>query len=349
MASVDWHKIKNMEKLKQILRHCDKESREKNRHSNPDLDTGKTRYNIQGESCGYRQAFDRATKRLAELDAMPKANLRSDRVVAFGLEFTEPKALMQEPDEVRHRWCRKAVNTVKNVLSSWGVRETDVLGWYVHDDERHDYLVYDDDGLRERHSRGHVHILVMPVMNERLNGRGFSAKSHMNQMNRAVHDMSLGEFGVEFMDGTRRKGGKSVELLKEEQKIRQQAGRDADEIRQKAIAEAERIRREADQYAGRKRKKIKSQLKEVSGALEEVNQLLADIRSAAENRRFLEARTRLIEFMTEQDMQDIGEMELPVFDSVYERRVELAEEQAPDPSGDKAESRAAERGGSLHP
>ena len=60
-----------------------------------------------------------------------------------------------------------------------------------------------------------MHVYVIPVdENEKLNGKAFSSKKSMISLNNAIQKISQDSYGVDFMDGTRRKSKESVESLK---------------------------------------------------------------------------------------------------------------------------------------
>lgn len=74
---------------------------------------------------------------------------------------------------------------------------------------------YIDLGTREIvTSRVHGHAAIVPDVNGKLNGKQFSARKNISSLNNAIHEMTMKQYGVMFMDGTKKKGTKTVEELK---------------------------------------------------------------------------------------------------------------------------------------
>ncbi len=85
MASVDFKKLKTVGDVKAMLRHSDTEERLRHNHSNEDIDKSRTNENINFAKLTYEQSCKRYDNRIKFLDSQPGANLRKDRVSAFGL------------------------------------------------------------------------------------------------------------------------------------------------------------------------------------------------------------------------------------------------------------------------
>lgn len=203
MASVNWLKIKTSRKVSGVLRHCDTEKRLTDKHSNTDIDKNITSQNRDLIGGGYELAYLNYKEHLDYLDSQPDSNKRKDRVVCFCLETAVPAGL---PEDQEDRWCDRTLEEVEKVLG-----KDNVFGAWEHKDEKHTYRDHDDT---LKMSRTHLHILCVPDVDGRLNGRKFSSLKNINKVNQAIHDMSEREFGVKFMDGTKKKGKKSVEELK---------------------------------------------------------------------------------------------------------------------------------------
>lgn len=84
----------------------------------------------------------------------------------------------------------------------------------MHQDEKHAYI---HAGTGERcMSRSHLQCYVVPEHNGKLNGKWFSSRANMVKLNNSIHRMAQEQFGVMFMDGSKRKSRKTVEQLKNE-------------------------------------------------------------------------------------------------------------------------------------
>lgn len=205
MASVNWQKLKTAGNVKAIMRHCDTQERQKHNHANADIDKEKTKDNINllgltyAESCATYDAW------IAALDSKEGANKRKDRVTAFSLEFTCPDGL---PVDMEEEWARQALAEIQGVLGNTLVTA------YLHKDEKHEY--FDKEKGCKVMSRDHVHAIYIPEIDGRLNGKKFSSKAHMQAVNTAIHKMTQREYCLDYMDGTKRKGRKTVETLKGE-------------------------------------------------------------------------------------------------------------------------------------
>ena len=205
MAGVNFEKIKTAQSLKAQLRHCDTEMRKATQnHANKHINKAATVNNRQLKR-DYAATCKMYDKRIKELDSIDGQNRRKDRVTCFGLEIPFPKDL-QAKDEMR--WCNDVVNMM---FGRFG--KENVLNAYIHRDEQHEYV--DANTGKKRMSRNHMHVYVIPVdENDKLNGKEFSSKKSMISLNNAIQKMSQDSYGVDFMDGTRRKSKESVESLK---------------------------------------------------------------------------------------------------------------------------------------
>lgn len=204
MASVNFEKIKTAQEVKAMLRHCDKEERMTTEHSNPDIDKNVTSKNEQFDDMSYYDSCRLYDERIAYLDSLEGANKRSDRVTCFGLEIPCP-ADMSEDDE--HGWFEKVYDIISNQYG-----EDNIIGLYTHYDEKHSYI--DADTGKERMSRDHMHIYVVPEVNGKLNGKQFSSKRNMTKLNNSIQKMTQADYGIDFMDGSKKKSKESVESLK---------------------------------------------------------------------------------------------------------------------------------------
>lgn len=239
MASVDYKKCKaGSGSAEALLRHCDARERLKHGHSNEHLDTRRTGLNKQGPR-SYEETIAALRDRLAELDRQPDANRRKDRVEMFMLEVPVPS------DANLESFCQMVV---EEVGKKYG--ERNVLNWYLHCDEVHEY--YDAGEIKT--SLEHVHIPVVPEVDGKLNGRAFSSRANMRDMNRRI-DGRAREMGVRFLTGDPARN-KSVEQLKLESYRKLTAENDrlqreiaAAEIEIQSAKEAKRTAEEATEAA----------------------------------------------------------------------------------------------------
>lgn len=205
MASVNYKKLKLPQEVKAMLYHCDKEKRLEANHSNIDIDKSATPGNMQG-NLDYYTACKRYDDRIAELDAKRGANKRKDRVTCFGLNIPAAKDLKSEDEQEFFD------EVLKLIAEQYGYEN--IVQYYMHLDEKHDYISSETGEMCT--SRSHMQCYVVPEHNGKLNGKWFSSRSNMVKLNNAIHRMAQEQFGVVFMDGTKRKSRKTVEQLKNE-------------------------------------------------------------------------------------------------------------------------------------
>ncbi len=205
MASVNFEKLKAAQQVKAMFRHCDEEKRLETNHSNIDINKSATPNNLQG-NLDYNAACKRYDDRIAFLDSQPGANRRKDRVTCFGLNVPAPKDLKPEDERA---FFMEVLEIIKNQYG-----EDNIIQYYVHQDEKHKYI--NAETGEQCMSRSHMQCYVVPEHNNKLNGKWFSSKSNMIKINNAIHSMAQEQFGVMFMDGSKKKSRKTVEQLKSE-------------------------------------------------------------------------------------------------------------------------------------
>lgn len=201
MASGNWMKAKGAVEAKAIMRHCDQSEREKNRHSNKDINKALTARNWSMRGLSYSAACKEYDTRIAELDSRPGANRRKDRVTYMGIDIPAPANL---PKDQLKPWFQRTWAIFQEQTGNAAIE-----GW-VHVDEVHDYM---RDG-RITTSREHMHIGAIPAVNGRLCGKEFSSRRQIVALNNAIQEMSVNEFGVAWMDGSRQKSTMTVKQLK---------------------------------------------------------------------------------------------------------------------------------------
>lgn len=214
MASVDFMKLHSAVEVKRMLRHCDSDKRLEDNHSNKNINKDRTHLNRQ--QFGYEEASRRYDDRIAELDRNPKANRKSNRVTAFGLEIPVPLGFDTLDSQQKTAWYQMALDE----CVSFAGGAQNLIGWYTHEDEKHDYM-HSKTG-EQKTSREHLHVFVVPEMDGKLGAYKFSSASRMKKINKAIHQRSVKEFGLKFMDGSKGKSNEEVEDLKRMSDLQEQ-------------------------------------------------------------------------------------------------------------------------------
>lgn len=210
MASVNYLKLKGASEVKAQLRHSATDTRLKTRHSNPDIDLSKTMSNITllGD---YGDACKRYDARIKELDSSTNTNKRKDRVTAFALNIPEPLGLSEE-ESAKFFW-----DVIGVIGTTHQITPNDVIAAWIHNDEKHDYIVNSDSeehGGELARSRSHLHLFVMPVSKDgKLNAKAFSSREMMKEVNHAIDLLARKKYGVQFLTGEKALK-RSVEELK---------------------------------------------------------------------------------------------------------------------------------------
>lgn len=211
MSSVNYGKCHGASETKAKMRHCDKQERLKHEHSNKDINKDMTKYNMQWYRESYEDTCKKYDAQIACIDAKAGGNKRKDRVTCMDLVITVPENL---PEKDYRKFFKKAVDLIGDLYGYDNIMQS-----YVHMDEIHNYK--DPETGEMRTSRVHCHTFVVPEHNGKLNGKWCSARRNMIKLNNAIDDMCKREFGVPFMDGTKKKSRKTVEQLKNESQIRE--------------------------------------------------------------------------------------------------------------------------------
>lgn len=211
MASVNWEKVKGVDpkhkdayKASHVIKHCSKDTRLKIRHSNPDIDISLTMSNW---AIGAQTAYETEKayhERINELDQTTNKNKRRDRCELLLLDVPAPANLKTND---RKKWFD---DVYKAFCKQFG--EKNIIGFQVHVDEIHEYVNYSTG--KKVVSRPHAHVQVVPEQNGQLNAKAVYTKANMQQLNNAVHDMTLKNYGIKFMDGSKRKDVRDMAEIK---------------------------------------------------------------------------------------------------------------------------------------
>lgn len=210
MASVNWMKVQSASAAKAMFRHDCKDTRQATaNHSNKQLDVSLTPGNYGSrEGNTYADACARYDARIDEIDQAGKSSRRKDRVTMVSLNVPTPVDL---PQSEERRWFARVRDVSVELLG-----QDNFLGMWVHQDEKHEYkdAITGDDAT----SRTHAHMGFVPGIGEgdkvRLCAKELVSRANMVKLNNAIEEMSVSEFGVHFMDGSKRKSRAKVEDLK---------------------------------------------------------------------------------------------------------------------------------------
>lgn len=201
-------KCHGAKEVKARLRHDIKDVRLKGNHTNPDIDKSRTALNSSYYGLSYEEACAKYDRRIEELDRNPKCTKRKDRVTAQNI-------VVPIPNELSREQAIEALNKVGKILINIYGEENLIEGSY-HVDEQHKYLAEKANGkVEERLSMIHGSFMMVPELDGRLNGKGFSAIKYINTVNAAIDAMMMNDYGVRFMTGEKKKSRQSVESLKQ--------------------------------------------------------------------------------------------------------------------------------------
>lgn len=241
MAAPQWTggKCKSVQQARAFFRHNDKDRRLEQRHTNVHIDKSKTHLNFSYRGLDYGQLCQAYDRRMGEIDQGRQSSGKNARTVLQSV-ILYPPAGITDQDTLR-RWFMRAGDVLDERFGD------NFLDMQVDMDENHEYYDAEKGGMVM--SREHGHARLIPEVDGKLNGKAFSSRAAITGLNDALQEMSLREFGVPMMDGSKRKGRKTVEQLKaqsEAEAIKAQARQEAQEILTAARADAAAIRAEAE-------------------------------------------------------------------------------------------------------
>ncbi len=283
MAAPQWTggKCKSVHQAKAFFRHNDKDRRLEAHHANFHIDKSKTKDNFTYRGLDYKglcKAFD---DKMASVDQGKPGSGHNARVVLQSVILYPPPGL---PREQEKDWFMDAGRVMEAQFGD------NLLEIQFDMDEEHEYR--DAETGEKRMSRNHGHARLFPEKDGKLNGKAFSSRAAITALNHALDVMSVQQYGVHMMDGSKTKGGVSVETLKakslrsEVEMLEERAGTiisdamgRAAEITAEARRDARAERRAADDYAYRTRRKANRDAQETADQAEEDAQA---IRAAAD-------------------------------------------------------------------
>lgn len=196
--SIAFSKLHTRQEVIAMIRHSENTQRLQHNHSNPDINKELTKYNVDAAKLGYWGTIHAYDQRIEEID-QHNPNKRKDRVTCFELSIPFPQLAAD-----KWKQCEK-------VMLDW-LRQTfgvNLINSFIHYDEVH---LYQDHG-EVKQSRPHIHAFVVPEIDGKLNGKKFSARGRMMQLNQELDKELSEKMGVQFLthEAPRKK---SVEDLK---------------------------------------------------------------------------------------------------------------------------------------
>lgn len=189
MASMDWQKLKTSSQVKAIIRHNDKDKRLEGNHKNEDINKDQTYLNTQ--TVNYEEACRRYTERIYDLDQRPGANTRKDRVTACMLCTSIPEGLTEDKED---EWIEKTTSIIADMIG-----EENIVGAWTHRDEKHEYI----DKITKENvmSRTHVHIMIVPELNGKLDAKHICSRSNFIKLNKQIDEMTKSDYDLDYMNG----------------------------------------------------------------------------------------------------------------------------------------------------
>lgn len=233
-AKFEGGKCKGSVKVKAFFRHDEKVQRLSYEHTNEHIDKSRTHLNTSAYGLSYKEACMKYDKRIAELDTTTNTNMRKDRVTMQSIEIPVPEGLTYASHQ-------SFFDNVKEILCAM-FGEVNLIEAFYHYDEEHEYIV--PETKEKKMSRNHGHYNFVPEVDGQLNGKAFSSRANMKKLNGAIDKMCQMEFGVLFMDGSKKKGKKTVEQLKNESKeagLIQQMQDKVDQDKKKVLTARQRL------------------------------------------------------------------------------------------------------------
>ena len=140
---------------------------------------------------------------------------KNTNVTMIGLVVYLPKGLQSE-DQYDPETVKAWFKDVGDILDKrYG---KDFIEMDVHVDEVHPYI--DARTKKWTWSLIHGHAAVIPTVTEDgeryLNGKKFASRAAINELNQAIHEMSMEKYHVPYMDGSGKKGNMSIGRCKHE-------------------------------------------------------------------------------------------------------------------------------------
>lgn len=198
--SIAFSKLHTRQEVIAMIRHSENEQRLQHNHSNPDINKELTKYNVDAAKLGYWGTIHAYDQRIEEID-QSNTNRRRDRVTCFELSIPFPQLAADQ-----WKQCERAI--LDWLRQTFGVN---LVNAFCHYDEIH---TYHDRGVKKK-SRPHIHAFVIPEVDGKLNGKKFSARGRMMQLNQQLDKELREKLGVNFLTHEPPRH-KTVEQLKQQ-------------------------------------------------------------------------------------------------------------------------------------
>ena len=252
MAGIQWSggKCHGSGEAKALLRHNDRDQRLQHEHSNPDIDTTLTHLNFSVFNKSYFRKIQAYDQMMDTVKCKRKSSGKNSTVTMQDLVIYCPEGMMDDETgeydyEQVSAWFRSVARMLKKKYGDC------FIDLDVHFDEVHMYV--DPQTQKCLWSRVHGHASLIPAIAEVnddgeptgeyiLNAKNFCTRGAIVDLNSKVHAMTLEQYGMPYMNGSKKKGKASVE-----DKKRESAKALAELEKQIAEREAELERREREQ------------------------------------------------------------------------------------------------------
>lgn len=257
MAGVQWSggKCHGATEAKAVLRHNDRILRITTKtHSNNEIDTRLTYRNVSYRGLYYPQKAERYDRQCASAVCKRRSSGKNATVTMQDLCIYCPEGMM---DEATGKYDYGQVLDwffmVGTVLEAeFG---DDLIDLEFHFDEVHQYV--EPSTNRVRWSRPHAHAEIVPVIHETvtgedgqpqvvrvLNAKKFSSRSRIVALNNKIHQMTVEDFELPYMNGSKKKGKHTVEELKRKSAEALMRMQEDIEAREKAVQRREQEQQE---------------------------------------------------------------------------------------------------------
>ncbi len=202
MASVNWQKTNRVKLSKQAC-HFDNEKREKGNHSNKDINKEKTKENYFLGADDFNDVQRKLNEYIDKIDTEhpPKKKQKEEqRSSIVSMEFVCPREIT---DMGRSKEFFEAADEL--LRGRYGEAYS---GMSVHVDEVHEYLDPETKQMRKSCEHADAWIATYAEWKDKkgekrqgINGKNFETKKSLNELNKALDEMCLREFGMSYNTG----------------------------------------------------------------------------------------------------------------------------------------------------
>lgn len=211
MAGTQLGKHKGGGACKALFRHTTKDVRAKSKHSNPHLDTSLTHLNTSihgletGTDYSYAQMCSLYDEKIEEADEAGSST-RKDRVTMLTFISYAPEGL---PEDKQDEWFLKVADIQRELFGA-----DNFIDGHIDRDEQHEYV--DPDTEEVMTSRVHMCSYIIPRKEDgKLCAKDLTKRSVLIKQNKLINEMSIRDYGVEYVTGKGKESNESVEQLKE--------------------------------------------------------------------------------------------------------------------------------------